>query len=44
MIIRSEMFIISVDVQYKNAKTHQYFFIINEHNQFKIYEHKIEIL
>ena len=38
------VYYVNVDVQYKNAKTYQYFFIINEHNQFKIYEHKIEIL
>ncbi|WP_277056438.1 hypothetical protein [Treponema socranskii] len=38
------VYYVNVDVQYKNARTYQYFFIINEHNQFKIYEHKIEIL
>ena len=38
------VYYISIDAQYENAKTHQYFFIINGHKQFKIYEYKIEIL
>ena len=38
------VYYISIDAQYENAKTHQYLFIINGHKQFKIYEYKIEIL
>lgn len=42
--IAGNVYYISIDVQYENAKTHQYFFIINGHKQFEIYEYKIEIL
>ena len=38
------VYYISIDAQYENAKTRQYFFIINGHKQFEIYEYKIEIL
>lgn len=38
------VYYVSIDAQYENAKTHQYFFIINGHKQFEIYEYKIEIL
>ena len=38
------IYYLDMNVQFENAESHQHFFIINEHGQFKIYEVKIEIL